>query len=227
MQPDRLAQLSRRYARYGRSLPGLSLALGGVVMMLLLQAPPFLANHLQTSANDYRGLLALIVAVLIASWILTKEWLRQRIYQSLGIAEAEHSAAGTAFNRLLATAIALIALAYPVKVLVIQPRPHALPTAVQIYIGLTACLALPWCTLRFIRGAMEGVLWLILCFWGLALAWTFPLWEALFNGTGPFSVILALTLPLAYFGGLVVGLVQHFNFMRLAREIRAQGTPDE
>ena len=227
MEPDQLARLSRRYARYSRSLPGLSLALGGVTMLLMLLAPPSLANHIQVSGDDYRGLLALTVAVLLAGWILAKEWLRQRIYHSLGIAEAGNSAAETVFNRLLATAIALIALAYPVRVLAIQPHPGALPTTVQIYIGLTACLALPWCTVRFIRGVTEGLLWFLLCFWGLALAWTFPLWGRLFSGTGALSVILILTLPLAYFGGLIVGLVQHFNFMRLAREIRNQGAPDE
>ncbi len=227
MEPDRLAQLSRRYARYSHGLPGLSLALGGVTMLLFLTVPPFLANHTQVCADNYRSLLALAVAVLMTAWILAKEWLRQRIYQSLGITGAEGSAAETVFNRLLATAIALIALAYPVRLLAIQPHPGALPTTIQIYIGLTACLALPWCTVRFIRGVTEGILWFLLCFWGLALAWTFPLAGALFNGTGPLSVILILTLPLAYFGGLIVGLVQHFNFLRLVREIRAQETPDE
>lgn len=227
MEPDHLAQLSRRYARYGRSLPGLSLALGGVLMLLLLFAPLFLDEHVHACFDNQRGLLALLVAALLTVWILVKEWLRQRIYQSLGIAEAGASAGETVFNRLLAAAVAMIALAYPVKMLAIQPHPGALPTTVQIYVGLTACLALPWCTLRFIRGVTEGLLWFLLCFWGLALAWTFPLAGWMFNGTGPLSVILALTLPLAYFGGLAVGLVQHFNFMRLAREIRNRETPDE
>ena len=51
MEPDQLAQLSRRYARYSRSLPGLSLALGGVTMLLMLLAPPSLANQSTTEAT--------------------------------------------------------------------------------------------------------------------------------------------------------------------------------
>ncbi|HXC17260.1 MAG TPA: hypothetical protein VNV60_07460 [Holophagaceae bacterium] len=227
MEPDHLAQLSRRYARYSHSLPGLSLALGGLVMLLLLFAPLFLDEHAHVCWENQRGLLALIVALLLAGWLLIKEWMRQRIYQSLGIAEARSSTAEIVFTKLLATAIALVAFAYPVKALAAQPHPDPLPTDIQIYVGLTACLALPWCTLRFIRGVQEGILWFILCFWGLALAWIFPLAEPFKNGEGPLAMIVFLTIPLAYFGGLIVGLVQHFNFMRLAREIRSQETPDE
>lgn len=227
MEPGKLAQLSRRYARYSHSLPGLSLALGGVVMLLLLFAPLFLDEHVHACLDNQRGLLALIVATLLTVWILAKEWMRQRIYQSLGIAESKSSAVGIVFIRLLAIAIALIALAYPVKMLATQSHPDPLPSIVQVYVGLTACLALPWCTLRFIRGVQEGVLWFILCFWVLALAWMFPLAEPFKNGEGPLAMIIFLTIPLAYFGGLTVGLVQHFNFMRLAREIRSQETPDE
>ena len=227
MKPDRLAQLSRRYARYGHSLPGLSLALGGVLMLLLLFAPLFLDEHVHACWDNQRGLLALIVATLLAGWILTKEWLRQRIYQSLGIAEVRSSTAGIVFTKILAAAIALVALAYPVKMLAVQPHPDPLPTTIQVYVGLTACLALPWCTLRFIRGAQEGILWCILCFWSLFLVWVFPLFDGLRSGSGALGTVFFLTLPLAYFGGLAIGLVQHFNFMRLAREIRAQETPDE
>ncbi len=79
MEPDRLAQLSRRYARYGHSLPGLSLALGGVVVLLLLLAPPLIQNDIQVCWQNQRGLHALIVAALLAVWHLTKEWLRQHI----------------------------------------------------------------------------------------------------------------------------------------------------
>lgn len=225
MEPDRLAQLSRRYARYGRSLPGLSLALGGLVMLFLLLAPPLIGNNAQVCWENQRGLLALTVAVLLASWVLVKEWLRMRVYQSLGLAEAIGTSSSPVFIRCIAAALALLALAYPVKLLLAHAAPE--PTAIQAYIGLTACFALPWCTLRFLRGWQESLLWFILCFWGLTLIWMFPLWDGLKQGSDPLAAILYAALPLAYFGGLAVGLVQHFNFIRLVREIRAQEAPHD
>ena len=72
MDPDRLAQLSRRYARYSRSLPGLSLALGGLVMLLLLLAPPlaaiqaFLLFHETLSPLQFVGFALALIGVLLA-----------------------------------------------------------------------------------------------------------------------------------------------------------------
>src|SRR5689334_1731143 len=107
MELDRLAQLSSRYARYGRSLPGLSLALGGVVVMLLLLAPPLIGNGIQVCWENQRSLLALVAALLLAGWLFTKEWMRQRIYQSLGLAESPDSSRERLLNGLLVFALAL------------------------------------------------------------------------------------------------------------------------
>ncbi|HZU52954.1 MAG TPA: hypothetical protein VFF77_03605 [Holophagaceae bacterium] len=216
---DRMAQLSGRYARYGHSLPGLSLALGGLVMLLLLLAPPLIGNNAQVCWENQRGILALTVSALLVLWILAKEWLRNRVYQSLGISESRSSAAMNAFIRCLTVTLTALTLAYPARWLLAHAAPE--PTSIQIYAGLTACWALPWATLRFIRGWQEGLLWFVICFWALALIWVFPLWEGLRQGTDPIASLLLLALPLAYFGGLVVGLVQHFNFLRLIHEIRS------
>ena len=227
MEPDRLAQLSRRYARYGHSLPGLSLALGGMLIFLFLLAPTLLINNLHVCAENIDSLLAISVALLLSGWILAKEWLRERLYRSLGLAETRTSGPRAIFLRILTVAIAAMALAFPVEMLAVLPHPVPAPSPVQIYIGMTACFALPWATQRFIRGVQEGLLWFVVCFWGLALAWTFPLAASGVLDHGPIALTVVLTLPLAYFGDLIVGLVQHFNFLRLAREIRNQETPDE
>ena len=227
MEPDHLAQLSRRYARYGHGLPGLSLALGGLVVMLLLLAPPLIQNEVQVCWENQRGLLALTAAALLAGWLFTKECLRQRIYQSLGLAESSDSARERLFNRLLAFTLALLAITYPVRWLAVKPHPTPDPTSVQIYVGLTACFALPWITLRFIRGIQESLLWALLIWWVLEFVWGFPNLgptSAHADGIGAFFILSAV---FAFFGGLAVGLVQHLSFMRLAREIRNQGTPDE
>lgn len=227
MEPDlaRMAQLSRRYARYGHSLPGLSLALGGLVMLLMLIAPPWIGNNAKACREDQFGLLALTAAALMTVWILAKEWLRDRIYQSLGFAESAQTPSTAVFIRILAAALAALALAYPLRLLWAHTAPS--PSSIQVYVGLTACWAIPWCTIRFIRGWQEGLLWAVLCFWTLALTWVFPLWEGMGRGEDPITGIFILALPVAYFGGLTVGLVQHFNFMRLAKEIRAQEPLDD
>lgn len=228
MEPDRLAQLSRRYARYGHSLPGLSLALGGVVILMFAAVPTLLITHVYVCRENIDALMAICVAVLLSGWIILKDWLRERVYQALGLAETRISTSGTVFIRVLAAALAVMALWFPVAMLAVVPHPDPAPSPTQVYIGLTACFALPWATLRFIRGVQEGLMWFVVCFWGLALAWMFPL-EAIPRVLehGPIALALVLTLPLAYFGGLIVGLLQHFEFLRLAREIRNQETPDE
>ena len=225
MEPDRLAFLSRRYARYSRSLPGLSLTLGSVVVVLWAITPPFLMNHLSAHPENGWSLMALITASVLAGWILLKEWLRQRIYLSLGIAEAPGSAAEIRLNRALAAVISLLTLAYPVKAMVDPVAALPPPTPMQVCLGLAACFAMPWCTIRFIRGLAEGLLWVVLCYWALVCMWGFPLGADPHGGAVTGLIILALALT--YFGGLIVGLVQHFNFMRLAREIRNQGTAGE
>jgi hypothetical protein len=224
---DRMAQLSRRYARYSHSLPGLSLALGGITVFLMLFAPPLLQNYAQVCWDNQRGLMALTVAALLAGWILIKEWLRLHIYQSLGLAEAQDSDSGLAFNRVLAIALALLALAYPARMLAVQPHSDPAPTVIQIYIGLTACLAMPWITLRFIRGVQESLLWALLAWSALEFIWGLPDLNAAAAHSDGVAVFFILSAVLAFFGGLAAGLVQHFNFMRLAREVRAQETPDE
>lgn len=227
MEPDRLAQLSRRYARYSHSLPGLSLALGGVVIMLLLLAPPLIQNQIQVCWENQRGLLAISAAVLVAGWLFAKESLRLHIYQSLGLAESSTSSFERLLNGLLAFALALMAIFYPVRWLAVKPHPTPDPTSVQVYVGLTACLALPWITLRFIRGIQESLLWVLLVWWALEFIWGFPNLgpsSPHADGIGAFFILAGV---FAFFGGLAIGLVQHFNFLRLAREIRAQETPDE
>lgn len=227
MEPDRLAQLSRRYARYGRSLPGLSLALGGMVILLFVATPTLLITHVHVCRENIEALMAICVALLLSGWIILKEYLRERVYQSLGLAETRISTSGVIFIRLLTVVITAMALWFPVEMLAVLPHPDPAPSPTQVYIGLTACFALPWATLRFIRGVQEGLMWFVVCFWGLALAWFFPLAVPPSAEHAPVVLALVLTLPLAYFGGLIVGLLQHFEFMRLAREIRNQETPDE
>jgi len=226
MEPDRLAHLSRRYARYGRSLPGLSLALGGVVILGFFLVPPLLINNLSGDSVDGWSLLALCTALLVGGWLLAKEWLRGRIYLSLGLAEAPGSRSELRFNLVLTILIALLACAFAAKGLLDPAGPLHPPSRVQMGLGLSACLALPACTRRYIRGVMEGLLWIALCYWALGFIWmAFPGFDMRQEGWRGWAIIL--TVPIAYFGGLTVGLIQHFNFLRLAREIKNQETPND
>ena len=229
MEPDlaRMTQLSRRYARYSHSLPGLSLALGAAAMFGFFMAGPFLGNHTEVCLANQFSLLALTAAALLTGWIVLKEWIRDKVYQSLGIAQAEESAAELILNRLLALMLALLALSYPVWALAEVPHPDPAPTAYQIAIGLAACCALPWVTLRFIRGLQEAILWILLAFFALEFVWGVPNLSARGPHPEAMAAFAILSFLLVCFGGMIVGLLQHFNFLRLAREIRAQEPRDE
>ena len=229
MEPylDRVTQLSRRYARYGHSLPGLSLALGAATMFGFFLAPPFLFNHTEVCLANQFSLLALTAAALLTAWIVLKEWIRGRVYQSLGMAQSMEGATEPFLNRLLALMLALLALSYPVRALAEVPHPDPAPTAYQIAIGLAACCALPWVTLRFIRGLQEALLWILLAFFVLEFVWGAPNLSA--RGAHPMAMaaFAILSFLLVCLGGMIAGLLQHFNFLRLVREIRAQEPRDE
>jgi hypothetical protein len=229
MEPDlvRMAQLSRRYARYGHSLPGLSLALGAAVMFGFFFAGPFLGNHTEVCPANQFSLLALTAAALLAGWIILKEWIRGRVYQSLGMAQPMESIAEPFLNRLLALLLTLLALSYPVRALAALPHPDPAPTAYQIAIGLAACCALPWATLRFIRGLQEAILWVVLAFFTLEFVWGLPNLSARGGHPAAMAAIAILSFLLVCFGGMAAGLLQHFSFLRLAREVRAQEPRDE
>lgn len=224
---DRMARLSRRYARYSHSQPGLSLALGAATMFFFLLAPPVLINHTEICRENGFSLLALTVAALLCGWVLLKEWLRERIYQSMGFVQASESVIGPILIHIVAAGLVILSLSYPVRALAALPHPDPAPTAYQIWIGLAACFALPWITLRFIRGIQECLLWVLLSFFALEFVWGLP--DMNFNSAHAHAMayFIMFSFLLVCFGGLIAGLVQHFNFLRLAREIRALESGDE
>lgn len=223
---ERMTRLTRRYARHGRGLPGLSLALGSLTLFGLLLAAASVQNLPLASPAGQRGIFSLCIALLLAGWILLKEWLRDRLYLSMGLVELQEAGFEKILNRLSAAGIAALALSYPVRMLAAAPEPLSSSSLVQVQLGLAACLLLPWLTLRVIRGVQENLFWAFLCFWALDLSWG-PVYLGLRSGSAPLfgSLFLAL-LPLVCLAGLAAGLVQHLGFLRLARELRSHGAQD-
>jgi hypothetical protein len=246
---DRMADFTRRYARHSRSLPGLGLLLGGALalfgMWLLptftgrLPQRPFDYVHASVMARDLHRLdfnylysvKAIVAALLPILWILAKEALRYFHDQRFSLALEPETPAWRRIRIGLATGLSLVGVALPLWILVIlQGNFFICISSIQVFLGLGACVAMPWATLRFIRGYQEAALWALGVFLVLLEVWGSG-WS--FGGSDPAAgfgwnwvqttladwsqqALWCLSLV-----ALLAGLIQHLQFLRLARQLEA------
>ncbi|HJV91179.1 MAG TPA: hypothetical protein VJ623_12800 [Holophagaceae bacterium] len=241
---DRLADLTRRYGAWGRGGDegGLPLAWGGLTLTLLVcgwtlmgvGADSVLAHHgagplafqpheLQTYRRAYAFLdriRPLVLVLLPLAWILGKDALRDRLYQSHG--RVEPSLPGFASRMQWASRLILVlaGTGFPMAVAWMTqetPQPSH-PSPLEFHLALTAAWALPWLGWNRIRGTAEALLWTTMGL--LTLLW---LWLPL-AGTwlGP-----TIFLPSFFVAPVIFafGLVQHLRFRRLGRELQTLVAP--
>lgn len=196
---ERLARLTRRYARYSRSAGGLASVLGGGLALVAYVvgglAPP----------EGIPGRAALALAPFV--WIAAKEVLRRRLYQTLGRVgerwdrkDRRLHVGFTAFTTVV-SAVVIIGVGWPTAA-----GGGAAPTATWGYVALVA--AMPVLVWFFMRTPLEYVVGVFLvCQAALMLAGShYELWEQ------PQAPLAALAL-------VVLGVRQHLEFRRLRREL--------
>lgn len=194
---DRISGLSRRYARYTQSQPGLGLLLGGALALLAMAILPGLATfqagfvsspwakdkawqlfEIAQEAQCQGALRALVVAIFPFLWVFTKETVRAHFVARLGEVTEQHGWRWNLARRILATLLGGVAFLCPIWFLLILKGYFFLTvSSVQVVLGLALVGLLPWATLRFIRGPQEAVLWglgmlLVLAeVWGAGYVW--------------------------------------------------------
>jgi len=195
----RLADLTRRYARFSVSAGGLGSALGGA-LVLVAYFVGALAPDLSTG-----GRVGLATTPLV--WIVVKELLRSRYYQRFGRVEEVRPVFDRRLHLGLTLFTALVSVGIVVTVLVRQ-WPLQWDVGTVGYLAYVA--AMPLLVWLFMRTPLEFIVGVFLVAQAaLALAGgAYRLWDQ----------------PQAPIGGvalLVVGVSQHLEFLRLERELKS------
>jgi hypothetical protein len=178
---DRVSALTRRYARYGQSQPGLGLMLGGALALLALWLLPIFPDpqiflpypHLVSGPNwenlgfyqvlQVQGALhALSIVLVPAVWVLGKESLRTWHIRRYGAVEERQTAAMHLTRMGLAILLGLGCVAFPICLMLAWGGWFfTFTSSVQVFLGLGLCVLAPWVTVRFIRGYQESIIWLL------------------------------------------------------------------
>lgn len=197
----RLADLTRRYARYSRTAGGLGSVLGGALV---------LATYLVGALVSPSGLLSrLALAATPILWIVAKEVLRSRYYQQLGrvteprtTSERRWHLAFTLFTAAVSLAILGVILWTSRSV----PR-RLLEPAVLGYLAYIA--AMPLLVWRFMPTPLEFI------------AGVFLVAQAALALVGVhYQLGDQLQAPIAALVLIVLGLRQHREFLALHRELQ-------
>jgi hypothetical protein len=144
--------LAQEYASYSLSRNGLGKMLGGLAGLIVVLAGTWLGAGALTTGLTIGATLA---------WLLGKEWMRTRIYRSLGRAQENWQPAQRRFHRGLTIYTALVALLV-IGVMLVQGGEFGITRGV--YLGFVAIS--PFITWWFLRTALEyivGVFLLAAC----------------------------------------------------------------
>lgn len=194
----RLAELTRRYARFSVSAGGLGSALGGA-LVLVTYFVGALVPDLSLGAR-----LALASAPLL--WIAAKELLRGRYYQRFGRVDEARTVSDRRLHlwlTLFTTAVSVVIVA----VVLIAGRGRPWDAGTLGYLGYV--VAMPFLVWYFMRTPLEFVAGVFLVSQAALMLGgsSYGLWEQ----------------PQAPIGGLVLlvmGVRQHREFLGLDRELR-------
>ena len=204
-----LRKLTRQYGRYSKNAVGLGHVIGGGLLFLSV----FLPNHVQLGIFG-----RLLLGAAPFGWIFSKEWLREHYYQFSGRVTQRKKiwenplqallTGITAFISLTATGFAIYGL--------LEGFSWLLLISSLLYVAVL--LALPFIVWRYLRAPYELVVGVALFTFSAILLSGSPL-----TGT-PRAMLVRGFMVLAQIVALVmvpVGLVEHVEFLKLRRKMRA------
>lgn len=201
---ERLAELTRRYARYSHSAGGLASVVGGCLALAAYVigalAPP----------DGVAGRVALAAAPF--AWIGAKEALQRLYYQPLGRVQERRTDSERRWHLGFTLFTAAVSVAI-VGFIVFRLLSRGLPTGVASMLGYLAMVAvLPVLVWFFMRTPLEFIVGTFLvCQAALMLGGT-----SYGLGEQPQAPLAAVVL-------VGLGVKQHLDFRRLRRELDAAG----
>lgn len=239
---DRLADITRRYAAWGREEGGLPLALAGLTLALqviLRVGLTYLAFHLQrthpiplspesATMHAWRGwenflnhVHPILAIALPVAWVLSKDALRSHLYRSHGWVEPQMNHPSIWTQRICRSILLTAAIVFPILAALDNggELTHRL-NAFELILGLTGCWALPWIGWIRVRGWLEHLMWTPMAMLALLLLFVPASSQYTYLG-GPLVVVILYALLLAP-AAIGLGLVQHLRYLRLERDLRLQ-----
>jgi hypothetical protein len=198
---DRLQQLTRRYARYSRSVGGLSSVLGGALSLMVFTLALWL--ELTPAAR-------VLFAALPLLWLVGKELLRRYYYQRAGAVQESISTYERWLHYFLTGFVAFVSI--------------SILSSGLTKFGLAGLLALPWPKL----GYFIFVLALPFVTWRWLWSSTdFIVGTCLFCQAAVIVAGRSYQLdPLGYFiiatglAGIALGIKEHYDYLQLRRELQ-------
>ena len=201
---ERVQQLAEEYASYAASRSGLGNVLGGVAGLVI-----YLINGIVG-----RSLWTTIVTIgLTLLWLVGKEIIRHRVYQSFGEARERWSQRQRRNHFLWAILTTLATIGIWVWLCLTFILVHII-TLFQLILGLTFATSMPWIVWRYLHNEDElavGIFLLLCCtIVSVGTALVPQGWEGWVGSS--WVAIYALIL-------LLRGLEEHRRFRQLARQL--------
>jgi len=204
-----LENLTREYAQFSKNAVGLGHVLGGGLLFLSV----YLLHHIQL------GILGrLLLGAAPFAWIFGKDWLREHYYQFSGRVTQRRKVWESVLQALLTGVMAFISLTatgFVIYTLLKSFSWWLVPSSL-VYVALL--LAMPFVVWRYLRAPYEFVVGVALFALSAILLSGSPL-----AGTPRAAVVRGFTV-LAEVVALVmvlVGFVEHMEFLKLRRKMRA------
>ncbi|MGO8791152.1 MAG: hypothetical protein ACLQVL_27735 [Terriglobia bacterium] len=204
-----LERVARAYAKFSRDAVGLGHVLGGGLLFLSV----YLLHHIRVGMFG-----RLLLGAAPFAWVFSKEWLRGHYYQFSGRVTQRRRVWEGPLQALLTGVMALISLTATGFVVYSLVRSFSwwLVPGSLVYVGLL--VAMPFIVWQYLRAPYEFIV-------GVAL---FALSAILLSGSplerAPRAVIVRGFMELAAVVALVmvlVGFVEHMEFLKLRRKMRA------
>ncbi len=204
-----LEKLTRAYARFSQDAVGLGHVFGGGLVFL----SAYLLHHIHLGVL---GRLLLGLAPFV--WVFGKEWLRDHYYQFSGRVTPARKTWQNVLQAILTGVIALICLTAAAFSIYGLWRNFSWWLGLSTFVYVALLLAMPFIVWRYLRAPYEFVV-------GIAL---FALAAVLLSGSSlaetPRTGIVLGFLVISEIVALVmvlVGFVEHMEFLKLRRKIRA------
>jgi len=211
-----IKKLTREYGEFSRDAVGLGHVLGGGLV--------FLSAYLIQRQIDLGVGARLLLGAAPFAWILGKEWLRQHYYQFSGMVAQPRRRWESALLLIFTGALALVNLAVAGWVVyrLLQDFSWWLVLSSVVYVAML--LAMPFLVWRYLRAPYEFLCGAFLLTLSTVLLSGTPLTPSGRVGIVYLSVVYLLRLPamLVALVMVLVGFVEHMEFLKLRREIRAR-----
>jgi hypothetical protein len=206
-----LGSLTREYGRFSRDAVGLGHVLGGGLV--------FLSAYILERRIHFGLLGRLLLGAAPFGWVIGKEWLRQNYYQFTGRVIQPRRRGESLVLLILTSMVALINLIVTGFVIYSLLGSFSWWLALSSLVYIAMLLAMPLVVWRYLRAPYEFVVGIFLFTLSAILLSGSPL---AVSGRVVIAYLLTLPAEVVALAMILVGFVEHMEFLKLRRKLRPQ-----